>query len=504
MKTCRRTLSILLNPSIELKTIAMKKNILLVILLFSITIAFAQNYGKGLVFDDEKYASIPISAPLIKGDYDLPASASLKDYCPTPKSQGTTGTCVGWATAYSARTIIEAIQLNITGDEINNQVFSPSFIYEQIKDPSDLNCLSGASINDALYIMKTVGSVKMSDLPFQCSIDIDDNTIKKAEEYKIKDYKKLFNVNSSYEAKINSVKKSISENKPVVIGMNTPDSFKHANGKWEPSPTDSPDGDNGGHAMTVMAYDDNMYDGSFQVINSWGTNWGEQGFTWIRYQDFADYVRYGYELIEAPKAAPSPTEIVLQGKLAFVQKDGTNMVANRSITAVKNLVVAEDNTIIPDEKLSAYKMVKKYPTGTMFQINMTNNKEAYLYALATDLSGKINIIFPPENKNISPYLGYTNSTIPFPTETSYIKMDDNVGRDYLCLLYSKEELDLNSIKQIMQNQPGTFSEKILAALHTKLVPFDDIKYSNNEIGFEAVMTSNENYVVPLMVEIGHK
>jgi len=65
-------------------------------------------YRKGLIFDDGAYNKVLLKAPLSRRLYVVQARASLKQYSPTPKSQGLYGTCTGWATAYSARTISHA------------------------------------------------------------------------------------------------------------------------------------------------------------------------------------------------------------------------------------------------------------------------------------------------------------------------------------------------------------------------------------------------------------
>ena len=60
---------------------------------------------------------------------------SLKSYCPKPKHQGNTGTCVGWSVGYAALTIQQAIANEWKGqtDLITENAYSPMFIYNQIK-----------------------------------------------------------------------------------------------------------------------------------------------------------------------------------------------------------------------------------------------------------------------------------------------------------------------------------------------------------------------------------
>ena len=36
----------------------------------------------------------------------------------------------------------------------------------------------------------------------------------------------------------------------------------------------------------MIGFGDNKYGGSVEVINSWGTKWGNEGFTRIKYEDY--------------------------------------------------------------------------------------------------------------------------------------------------------------------------------------------------------------------------
>ena len=38
--------------------------------------------------------------------------------------------------------------------------------------------------------------------------------------------------------------------------------------------------------MTIIGYDDYKFGGSFEIMNSWGTDFGENGFLWIPYDKF--------------------------------------------------------------------------------------------------------------------------------------------------------------------------------------------------------------------------
>lgn len=283
----------------------MKKTFLFIFLAFTFSWLSGQQkprYSTGLLFDDEAYEKIPLKAPLVRSLYgkSLPLSASLKKYSPTPSSQGTYGTCVGWSTAYAARTIIEAINNKWTDKtKITENAFSPGFIYKITKSENDYNCSNGTYIDQALQNMKEKGVPKYSYSMLSCPDNISNDVYQKAANYKIQDFAKIYGLTDENSFKIEATKKSLSEKKPVVIGMNSPSSFQHTSGCW--TPTENANISYGGHAMCVIGYDDNQYGGAFEIQNSWGSNWGNNGYIWVKYEDYANFSKYAYELIYIPK-----------------------------------------------------------------------------------------------------------------------------------------------------------------------------------------------------------
>lgn len=51
-----------------------------------------------------------------------------------------------------------------------------------------------------------------------------------------------------------------------------------------------------GHAMCIIGYDDSKFGGAFEVMNSWGDNWGDDGYFWVKYSDIHT-IDYAYSLI---------------------------------------------------------------------------------------------------------------------------------------------------------------------------------------------------------------
>jgi len=53
--------------------------------------------------------------------------------------------------------------------------------------------------------------------------------------------------------------------------------------------------------MCVIGYDDRKEGGAFQIMNSWGNDWGNNGIGWVLYKDFKAFVREAYGLNPLPK-----------------------------------------------------------------------------------------------------------------------------------------------------------------------------------------------------------
>lgn len=465
-----------------MKNYKKKYSLFLLVLLTSLSKvdSFAQQYGTGYILDEKSYEKVPLVPPT-RG-WKLPSSSSLKPYAPTPKNQGTLGNCVGWTTSYVSYTILQSVANGLTDQaEIDENTFSPFFVYECAKSNTDTDCHEGTNMYAALEAMKEIGTIKYKDFEKECGKLITNQHKNQAENYKIANYRRLFeNYSVGKEEKIRKIKTSISEGKPVMIGMQCcHQSFLSVTGQvWQPQATDLENEPQGGHAITVIAYDDNKFGGAFELMNSWGTSWGNDGFIWMRYEDFARYCFEAYEM-----NILSEKVVKLEGELNFKLSAGMNMKASHKGEFY-------------------YEMEESYNSGTQFQFHITNKQPAYVYAFVSDLSKQNYQVFP-HDKKISPYLAYRSSEIVFPDEEHYIQLDDNVGTDYFCVFYSSQKLDMDSILEQIQNADGDFKERVKTVLDDKMINLEDAKYSKDgKISFEGI-GKGEKILVPIIVAINH-
>ncbi len=460
--------------------------VFLVNFLFISSLSFGQNlpkHGKGLLLEAETKASetIPLKSPQTEESYrGLPSAVSLKQYCPTPGDQGEYGTCVGWTTAYAARTILEARQLDLRSQaEIDKLIFSPGFIYKLVKEDEDQNCTFGAIMTDALQKMQVHGVAKKSSFPEQCVDYVPEKTYKEAEGFKLKDYVRLWNVSYSTEERILALKKSLTEGNPVVVGLKAPPSIYDAKEFWRP--TENPTQEWGGHAICVIGFDDKKGQrGAFEVMNSWGTGWGNGGFTWIEYDTFINFVPFGYELV--PFYKPKKERPLLAGSLRFEFANG-------------NKIELKKNGI------ATYKTPQPFNGGTNFRLYLSNFEPAYVYAFATDKTKNVQVVFP-HKAYISPFLPFSKGEIAFPDEKHYLTMDNVAGTDYFCVIYSRFPLEINEIYEQLGKRKGTIKEGLEQVLGNKLVNTNEITYFPNEVKFST--NSLKGTVAFFVVELEHK
>ncbi|HUM52370.1 MAG TPA: C1 family peptidase [Chitinophagales bacterium] len=263
------------------------------------------NYKKGLKEDIESYQKVKkLLSNNMRGADDLPAQFSLRQYTPVVRSQGNYGTCVAWSTAYAARTIAWSVRNNYNNIDsaaaIAKHSFSPQFLFLNIKFQDDNTCQNGSSLVTALQFMEDKGVIAWDNSPYNCATVYSDADRKNAENYKIHDFQRFSSWFDIQDSTILDMKRMLKEKKPIVFSMYLPKSFNTVDTKtgiWYPNPKDYVEVRNAkkisdlyvGHAMCIIGYNDAVNGGSFEIMNSWGTDAGKDGFYWISYDDLKKF-----------------------------------------------------------------------------------------------------------------------------------------------------------------------------------------------------------------------
>jgi len=146
-------------------------------------------------------------------------------------------------------------------------------------------------------------------------------------------------------------------------------------------------------------------------------------------------------------------------------------------------------------------MNNSYSSGTLFELIISNNEPAYVYAFSSDLTYKTYKIFPFTERMVA-YLPYKQNNVAIPDEESYNVLDETTGTSYFCFLYSKEDLDIDRIMIEMENNEGSFWERLNKVLDNKKIIKENILYNyDGKINFKA--KSKGKTIVPVLVEINH-
>ena len=511
--------------------------LLMVAMLWLATGTIAHAQGLGMVIEDEAYDQLPVltdAAMGAKGSF--PSRVDLSRYCPIPGNQGLIQSCVGWASAYGALTIEQAIQNEWTDKQlITAEAFSPMFVFNQIKLG---NCSLGSKVIDAMRFLQDNGTCKIKDFNIDvndCETLPDELLMEKAELNRIEDYLALFKRNASFRTKLRNVKAVLAANKPIVTGIRVRNNFlKLKDISEEPTravswwPNIDQDTTNiGGHALVVVGYDDNFYTrrqgrkplqerGAVKVFNSWGAEWGSNGFAWIRYDYFFEFCKYAIALTTAGDeplslkdykdrvenqayAAAKPQQRHIEGAFSFKHFTGGYTTDNQPIFEA-----------IPVRYQDGYyKALGKWRVGDAFQLAVeTGFDKGYIYVLSVDATGNAEVYFPRNEKlnqkfaaqRESALVMQSGSLLTIPGEKQALQLT-KVGAEHLIALFSEKKIQLKDVHFLCQ-QLSDAKNRVPELLNSfvSMIPEEDRLYQPDAMSVK-VDTESEGRIVPIILEV---
>lgn len=395
--------------------------------------------GRGSVLDPKVYDEALVHEPLAESS--LPTRVSLLEHAPPRGDQGRQGSCVGWATSYAARTILYARQ---TGRPPGEVTFSPSFTYNQIGH-ADCN---GAYLIRALELLQRTGDLPLRDFaydPNSCSHRPSGAEKAEAAQYRIAGFTRLSVDANDYRTNALALKQHLAQGAPVVIGMNVGGTFERMNGArvWHPTRADyDMRGDWGGHAMAVIGYDDTLEGGAFQLMNSWGRDWGEDGVAFVRYADFDRFVKEAFGLYPMGDARANRAEQRIE--FGLIDNATKQRIPLRPVSGL------------------TFRTVRPIRKGTRFKVEFSNTEPVYTYLFGQETDGSSYVLFPYTEKH-SPYCGTTGTRV-FPRRQS-LTADEQGTRDAVAVVISPRALDYKALNDRITAAPGAdYEGKLKAAL----------------------------------------
>lgn len=453
----------------------------------------AQQLATGGILDPHEFDKSKVYESLSEDDNKnpLPESVNLQKYAPAVGNQGKQGSCVAWSSAYGARTILESAR---TGSDPNSLKFSPAFLYNQI----GMNGCEGSYINRAMDFMSQRGSVPYESFPYtdqDCSRQPDQQLLDQARLYRMRGSNRLTLGDRTDKIDLRAIRENLSQGAPVVVGMMVGGTYMQpmmGQDVWNPTQDDVSMLGFGGHAQCVVGYDDTKYGGAFLIMNSWGPQWGVNGFAWVRYKHFTYFVREAYGLESMPAvgtAANKPFECEVG--LVQVKFDGKKTVAGDYIPLKKGGV-------------NIFETTGAVKPGTRFKMEIRNESECFIYVFGKETDGGSYTLFPypraddPNKTKYSPFCGIAGYRL-FPKDKS-MEPDSIGSKDFMAVVVSKDSLNWSELNgKISLNKTADYAVRLRMALGQTAQFIEADLSSKGNIHFKGDGTSNR--LVACVVEV---
>ncbi|SEP98559.1 C1 family peptidase [Neolewinella agarilytica] len=256
----------------------------------------------------------------VGGSNTAPKTGVFNLDMPPIGNQGSEGSCVAWALGYGImsyemrkRSGLDYYYLG-TKNLNTMQIGSPEYLFNRV-NLNNKDCSNGSYFvgtperRGALDHLKYAGIAPLAAAPYS-----DRNGCGTVDNYKepenplaamnkIDQYALIENDQLTER----NLKSLLNDGYPILVGANLTTAFKQGRRGyvWDTG-VGGVNGTHAAHAMVIMGYDDSKR--AFKLQNSWGTNWGDDGYGWIGYDHvknavFEAYVVYadrldGFEITE--------------------------------------------------------------------------------------------------------------------------------------------------------------------------------------------------------------
>jgi len=230
--------------------------------------------GYGWVRDLPDARDFTYGAPLIRFPKGLPPSVDLRSECPPIYDQGQLGSC-------TANAIAGAIEFDQRKQGTKEFVPSRLFIYynERVMEGT-VNQDAGAQIRDGVKSVATLGAPPETDWQY----DISKFSTRPPKQAYSDAKSDLVSAYARVTQDLMQMRGCLAGGYPFVFGFTVYESFESqsvADTGQVPMPA-SGEQVKGGHAVVAVGYDDQKR--VFFVRNSWGTDWGKDGYCFMPYE----------------------------------------------------------------------------------------------------------------------------------------------------------------------------------------------------------------------------
>ncbi len=212
------------------------------------------------------------------GQQDLPTKVDLRQYCSPVEDQGRIGSC-------TANACVGALEYAYTRRDGHSTELSRLFVYyntRRLKGMTEQD--SGAAINEAMAAVMAFGACESKFWPYDINNYIKEPPQQAYENGKLHEAIQYARVPGPDGAML-----ALANNYPVVFGTFLPQRLYEEAGKTGLMPPSEPaelvSQPASGHCMLIVGYDSTA--GHFIVRNSWGKEWGNDGYCKIPFKEMA-------------------------------------------------------------------------------------------------------------------------------------------------------------------------------------------------------------------------
>ncbi|WP_343695306.1 C1 family peptidase [Flavobacterium sp.] len=206
----------------------------------------------------------------------IPARYELPEL-PVALNQRSKGSCVPYSIAHAITLLKSESKTLVDGSPDFSIYPSGDYIYEKYKEDKN-TCNDGVYFWEALDALKTEGTPSYTDMGYvNCGVLPNASQQNNAAKNRIFDYA-VIRTPDGFRGTIEDMKRQIAKGNPVIIGMEIDRDFVSSSIRlWDKNNSAF----YGNHAVVLTGYDDEKQ--AFRLLNSWGSNWGENGYIWATY-----------------------------------------------------------------------------------------------------------------------------------------------------------------------------------------------------------------------------